>query len=94
MRMKKQSVHSSHPEIMKRLKRADGHLQTIIKMLEEERGCLEIAQQIHAVERAVNAAKKALIHDHIDNCLETAMGPTSREQRAPVDEFKAITKYL
>lgn len=79
---------------MKRLKRADGHLQTIIKMLEEERGCLEIAQQIHAVERAVNAAKKALIHDHIDNCLETAMGPTSREQRAPVDEFKAITKYL
>lgn len=92
--MKKQSVHSSHPEIMKRLKRADGHLQTIIKMLEEERGCLEIAQQIHAVERAVNAAKKALIHDHIDNCLETAMGPTSREQRAPVDEFKAITKYL
>ena len=92
--MKKQSVHSSHPEIMKRLKRADGHLQTIIKMLEEERGCLEIAQQIHAVERAVNAAKKALIHDHIDHCLETAMGPTSREQRAPVDEFKAITKYL
>lgn len=92
--MKKQTVHSSHPEIMKRLKRADGHLQTIIKMLEEERGCLEIAQQIHAVERAVNAAKKALIHDHIDNCLETAMGPTSREQRAPVDEFKAITKYL
>ena len=92
--MKKQSVHSSHPEIMKRLKRADGHLQTIIKMMEADRDCLEIAQQIHAVERAVNAAKKALIHDHIDNCLETAMGPTSRQQRAPVDEFKAITKYL
>ena len=92
--MKKQPVHSSHPEIMKRLKRADGHLQTIIKMMEADRDCLEIAQQIHAVERAVNAAKKALIHDHIDNCLETAMGPTSRQQRAPVDEFKAITKYL
>ena len=92
--MKKQPVHSSHPEIMKRLKRADGHLQTIIKMMEAVRDCLEIAQQIHAVERAVNAAKKALIHDHIDNCLETAMGPTSRQQRAPVDEFKAITKYL
>ena len=92
--MKNQPVHSSHPEIMKRLKRADGHLQTIIKMMEADRDCLEIAQQIHAVERAVNAAKKALIHDHIDNCLETAMGPTSRQQRAPVDEFKAITKYL
>jgi DNA-binding FrmR family transcriptional regulator len=57
--MKKQ-LHSSHPEIMKRLKRASGHLQTIIKMLEAERDCLEIAQQIHAVERAVNAAKKKL----------------------------------
>ena len=92
--MKKPNVHSSHPEIIKRLRRAHGHLQTIIDMVVAERGCLDLAQQLHAVERAVNAAKKALIHDHIDHCLEIAVGPTSREQRAPVDEFKAITKYL
>ncbi len=92
--MKKASLHRSHPDIIKRLKRAEGHLRTIIAMMEAERGCLDLAQQLHAVEKALNAAKKTLIHDHIDNCLETAMGPTSRAQRAPVDEFKEITKYL
>jgi DNA-binding FrmR family transcriptional regulator len=92
--MKKSLLHQSHPDIIRRLRRAHGHLHTIIEMMETERGCLELAQQLHAVEKAVNAAKKALIHDHIDNCLETAVGPTTREQRVPVDEFKAITKYL
>jgi DNA-binding FrmR family transcriptional regulator len=92
--MKNLVLHKSHPDIIKRLRRANGHLETIIGMMEAHRGCLELAQQLHAVEKAVNAAKKALIHDHIDNCLETAVGPTTREQRAPVDEFKAITKYL
>lgn len=92
--MKAAPPHPSHPEIIKRLRRAEGHLHTIIKMIEAERGCIDIAQQLHAVEKALNSAKKALIHDHIDNCLETAIGPASRAQRTPVDEFKQITKYL
>ena len=87
-------IHRSHPDIIKRLKRAEGHLRAIIEMMDAERGCLDVAQQLHAVEKALNAAKKTLIHDHIDNCLEKAMGPASRAQRAPVDEFKEITKYL
>jgi DNA-binding FrmR family transcriptional regulator len=49
---------------------------------------------LQAVEKAVAQAKKTLIHDHIENCLEEAVGPLPREQRAPVEEFEAITKYL
>ncbi len=67
------SIHSSHPDIIKRLKRAEGHLKSIITMLEEERGCLDIAQQLQAVESAVGNAKKVLVHDHIDHCLEHAV---------------------
>ena len=87
-------VHQSHPDIIKRLRRAEGHLRSTIAMIEQGRACLELAQQLHAVESAIREAKKALIHDHLDNCLEAAVGPASREARAPIDEFKAITKYL
>jgi len=87
-------LHQSHPEIIKRLRRAEGHLRSTIGMIEQSRSCLELAQQLHAVESAIREAKKALIHDHLDNCLEAAVGPTSRDARAPIDEFKAITKYL
>ena len=92
--MTTQATHQSHTAIVKRLKRADGHLRTIVEMIETGRPCLDVAQQLHAVEKAIGAAKKALIHDHIDHCLDVAVGPTSRSQRAPIDAFKDITKYL
>jgi DNA-binding FrmR family transcriptional regulator len=45
-------LHRTHPDIVKRLRRADGHLQKVISMIEEGRPCLDLAQQLHAVESA------------------------------------------
>jgi DNA-binding FrmR family transcriptional regulator len=92
--MNKPHLHQSHPEIIKRLKRAAGHLTGVIEMIEAGRPCLDIAQQLQAVESAVANAKRTLIHDHLDHCLESAVGAMARDQRAPIDEFKQITKYL
>ncbi len=39
-------------------------------------------------------AKKTLIHDHIDHCLDEIATPIERDDRERVDEFKLITKYL
>ena len=88
------TTHSSHPDIIKRLKRAEGHLKGIITMLEEGRGCLDIAQQLQAVESAVGNAKKTLVHDHIDHCLEHAVREGTQSVDNTIREFKAITKYL
>ena len=87
------STHSSHSDIVKRLKRANGHLKSTILMLEEDRPCLQIAQQLHAVERAIASAKKLLVHDHIDHCLEEAVGENVADLKA-LEGFKQITKYL
>jgi DNA-binding FrmR family transcriptional regulator len=87
-------VHRTHPDIAKRLKRAEGHLRSITGMLAQGRPCLDIAQQLHAVEKAVAQAKRTLITDHIDHCLTDAAGARHREVRDAVEEFKAITKYL
>jgi uncharacterized protein len=88
-------LHQSHPDISNRLKRAEGHLRKIITMIEEKRSCLDLAQQLHAVEKAVCQAKKTLIHDHIDHCLEQAVDRSaSGKARAAIQEFKEITKYL
>lgn len=92
--MAKHHPHETHPEIIKRLKRADGHLRSIIEMIETGRSCVDVAQQLHAVEKAITQAKKTLIQDHLDNCLEEAVGTLARDQRQPIDEFKQITKYL
>jgi DNA-binding FrmR family transcriptional regulator len=87
-------THASHPEIVKRLKRAEGHLRSVVEMISAGRPCLDIAQQLHAVEAAIANAKRTLIHDHLDHCLDHVVGGVPRAERGPIDEFKAITKYL
>ena len=71
-------LHSSHPKVINRLKRADGHLQNVITMLVDGRSCLDVVQQLQAVESAIHAAKKTLIHDHLDHCLDAALGTIDR----------------
>lgn len=86
--MTKPHVHATHPALIARLKRADGHLRAVIDMIEAGKPCLEIAQQMQAVEKAVANAKRALIHDHLDHCLDAEHSPADR------DELKAISRYL
>jgi DNA-binding FrmR family transcriptional regulator len=83
-------THQTHPEITRRLKRADGHLQRIITMIDEGRPLIELAQQLQAVEKAIDNAKKALIHDYIDQSMRTR----GSKRRPSFNEVKEITKYL
>ena len=87
-------IHASHPDIIARLKRAHGHLASVIQMIEAGRPCVDLAQQLHAVEKAITNAKRELIQDHIDHCLEDAAGQNGRGTKAALAEFKTLTKYL
>jgi len=86
--------HESHGDIIKRLKRAEGHLRSVIAMIEEGRSCVDVAQQLHAVEKAVCQAKRTLIQDHIDHCLEHTLKGVAHVGHVSLDEFKQITRYL
>jgi len=86
--------HPEHADVVKRLKRASGHLLNVISMVESNRECIDIAQQLHAVERAVAAAKRTLVHEHLDHCLDSALQGQPKSVRQAMTEFKDITKYL
>ena len=92
--MSEPHLHTAHTDVLNRLKRASGHLQNVIAMIEAKRACIDIAQQLHAVEKAVSAAKKRVIHDHLDHCLEHVVGAEAASVRTSIAEFKDITKYL
>ena len=84
--------HASHPAILKRLKRAHGHLASAIGMIEAGRPCTELAQQLHAVESAIANAKRELIHDHIEHCLDDTADVG--QVRAALKEMKLLARYL
>lgn len=87
-------MHTSHPGIITRLKRAEGHLKAVLQMFGDGRSCIDLAQQLHAVEKAVANAKRELIQDHIEHCLD-ASGPDGLlDVKAALREIKALAKYL
>ena len=92
--MRENQLHISHPKVVNRLKRAGGHLRNVIAMLEDGRPCLDIVQQLQAVESAIHAAKKTLIYDHLDHCLDAALQKRAQSHGASMDEFRTIAKYL
>jgi DNA-binding FrmR family transcriptional regulator len=88
------AIHETHPSIVKRLKRAEGHLHRVITMFADGRSCPDLAQQLYAVERAIAQAKKQLIRDHVDHCLEIAASGEGEHVSGVVSEFKTICRYL
>jgi DNA-binding FrmR family transcriptional regulator len=86
--------HRSHAAVAKRLRLVEGHVRSVVGMIEAGRPCREIAQQMHAIERAVAEAKRTLIQDHIDHCLDDAAEDTAAARRAAIAEFKQIARYL
>ncbi|KRB43933.1 MAG: metal-sensing transcriptional repressor [Pseudomonadota bacterium] len=86
--------HAHNSDLMNRLKRAQGHLATIIKMIEDNRDGLETAQQLQAVVSALDKAKTILVADHIEHHLEDVVGPLSREAREKLGRLTDLAKYL
>ena len=86
--------HASHPEIVRRLKQAHGQIAAILKMFDEGRSCLELAQQIQAVESVVHSAKRSLIQDHMEHCLGDAAARDEISAKEALREFKTLSNYL
>ena len=87
-------THTTHPDIINRLKRANGHVAKIISMIEEERPCAEVAQQMQSVCSAFLNAKKIFVQDHIEGCIEIEENQTQEDIKKKVKELKEMTKYL
>lgn len=86
--------HANNPEILMRLRRASGHLASVIGMVQEGRDCIAITQQLQAVIKALESSKRTLIHHHIDEHLGHVAGPLPDAAQSLVAEIKELSKYL
>lgn len=56
-----------------RLKRVQGQVGGVIRMIEEDRYCMDVLIQTLAVKRALRAIEKPVIEDHAEFCVEEAI---------------------
>lgn len=79
--------------ILKRLKRAEGQVRGVARMVEEDTYCIDILTQINALQAAVDKVAIELMRDHAAHCMMHVDDPT--EQRQKADELVgAIARML
>ena len=71
-----------------RLKRSEGQIRGIVKMLEEGRYCIDVLNQIQAVKAAIARAESQLLKEHAATCMEEAIASGDADaQRERVGEL-------
>lgn len=60
-------------DLLKRLSRVRGQVDGVRRMIDEERYCPDIMQQISAAHSALRAAEKVLLTSHLDHCVTHAI---------------------
>ncbi len=72
-----------HENALRRLKTVEGHLRGIQKMIERGDYCIDVIQQVQAVQAALNKVNSIILEEHLNTCLINAVrgnDPEAREQ--------------
>ena len=76
---------------LKRLKRIEGQVRGLSRMIEEDRYCIDIVTQISAVRAALRRAEEEILRDHVSHCVEHAIASGDRaDQRRKIAELMAV----
>ena len=71
--------------VLRLLKTARGQIDGILKMVEEDRYCIDISTQVMAAEAMLNRANKEILTAHLKHCVNTAQTQEEREEK--IDEL-------
>lgn len=72
---------ASRSAVITRLRRIEGQIKGIVRMLEQDRYCIDILHQIQAVKAALTKAETALLRSHARDCVDEALQRGSLEDR-------------
>ena len=76
------------PRLLNRLKRIEGQVRGVARMIEEERYCIDVLTQLQAVRAALARVESEMLKDHLGHCIESAIvNGDQAEQRRKASEL-------
>ncbi len=78
--------------VLRLLKTARGQIDGILKMVEDDRYCMDISQQVLAADALLRRANKEILTAHLKHCVEQA--ESGEERAAKIDELVAALGKL
>ena len=75
----------------KRLKRIEGQVRGLVRMLDEDRYCIDVITQVSAVRAALKRVEDEVLKDHVAHCVEHAISAGDRnQQRQKITELMVV----
>ncbi len=79
------------PSCLKRLRRIEGQIRGLARMVEEDRYCIDIVTQISAVRAALRRVEEEILRDHVAHCVEHAINSGDKaDQRRKIAELMDV----
>nr|WP_018923446.1 metal-sensitive transcriptional regulator [Salsuginibacillus kocurii] len=88
----KSTIQPNKEQLLNRLKRIEGQVRGIHNMVEEDRYCIDILNQIAAVQSAVNKVSVHLMEDHTHHCVAKAIQDGEGEEA--IDELVGLMNRM
>lgn len=85
-------MKSDQEKIMRLLKTARGQVEGLMRMVEDDRYCVDISNQILATQAILRNINQQILHDHLHHCVREAM--ETGEGQEKIDEVMAIIDKL
>ena len=89
--MNKQTT--THFEDIVRLKRIEGQIRGVQKMIEEKRYCIDILTQLSSVVGAIKGVKQNILERHLKGCVQQSFNKGNKQDRTQkIDEIVGVLK--
>lgn len=88
-----QGYSGNRDELLKRLRRAEGQVRGLQRMIEDDRYCIDVLTQLSSVTRALQGVGVALLDDHVHHCVRDAIESGDDPDRK-IDEAVAAVERL
>lgn len=86
------SYAADKQRLLTRLRRIEGQARGLAKMVEEDRYCIDIMQQIASLRAAADAVALVLLSDHLDGCLREAVQDGAGSEKI-AEVVEAVRRY-
>jgi DNA-binding FrmR family transcriptional regulator len=80
--------------LLRRLRRVEGQVRGLQRMVEEDRYCIDVLEQVSAATRALQAVALQLLNEHMAHCVADAVKSGGSEAKAKLDEASAAIARL
>ena len=85
--------HPSHEKQISRLRKIEGQVRGLQKMIDDRRYCMDIVYQIRAVSSALKQVELGILETHLQHCVQDALNSKdSSEAEAKIQEIVQLLK--